>query len=85
MTFSSVEVSSPKKCDNGLPSLGIAMLELADQLVLVVMKAFPTPRRLESIRTGEPRCKACLQTFTNVYKCLQMRFFPTYSLHTIDR
>jgi len=82
MTFSSVEVSSPKKCDNGPPSLGIAMLELADQLVL---KAFPTPRRLESIRTGKPPCKACLQTFTNVYKCLQMCFFPTYSIHTIDR
>src|SRR5215831_12308602 len=53
MTSSSVEVSSPMKCDNGPPSLGITMLELADQLVLVVT-AFPTPGRLESIRTGEP-------------------------------
>ena len=52
MTSSSVKVFPPKKCDNGPPSLGITMLELADQLVFVV--TFPTPGQPESIRTGEP-------------------------------
>ena len=49
--WASVGVSSPKRCDNGAPFLGVTTLEAE---LLVVVTACPVPEPWHVIRRGEP-------------------------------